>query len=340
VALVLTYDDVVRCITMADAVAAIEAMCHEQASGQALHADRVNLRLPNGWMRLMPGALISSGVFGYKELHLTHVTGSQPPAAEVRYAFHLFDYQTGVPLAMMDANFMTAIRTGATSGVAMKYMSRPDSAVLGIIGSGSEARSHVQAAAAVRNIKKAVVFSRSPERREQFAREMEKLTGIEVRPAARAEDAIKDADILLVGTNTGGVGPALLGKQLAPRARQGLHVNSVGSTLPTQRELDPAVWAFADRVIVDSPRLLTESGDGIAATQAGTIKEDRISELYEVVAGRVPGRAHPLESTLYKSIGTGLQDVAVASCIYRQAVAKGLGRPMEPCQLAKVVEPN
>jgi hypothetical protein len=86
VVLVLTYDDVVRCITMADAVAAIEAMCHEQASGQALHADRVNLRLPNGWMRLMPGALISSGVFGYKELHLTHVTGSQPPAAEVRYA--------------------------------------------------------------------------------------------------------------------------------------------------------------------------------------------------------------------------------------------------------------
>jgi ornithine cyclodeaminase/alanine dehydrogenase-like protein (mu-crystallin family) len=174
VALVLTYDDVRRCITMADAVAAIEAMCHEPASGQALHANRVNLRLPNGWMRLMPGALISSGVFGYKEFHLTHVAGSQPPAAEVRYAFHLFEYQTGVPLATMDANFMTAIRTGATSGVAMKYMARPDSAVLGIIGSGSEARSHVQAVAAVRNIKKAVVFSRSPERREQFARDMER----------------------------------------------------------------------------------------------------------------------------------------------------------------------
>lgn len=339
-ALVLTYDDVRRCITMADAVAAIEAMCHEQASGQALHADRVNLRLPNGWMRLMPGALISSGVLGYKEFHLTHVAGSQPPAAEVRYAFHLFDYQTGVPLATMDANFMTAIRTGATSGVAMKYMARPDSAVLGIIGSGSEARSHVQAAAAVRNIKKAVVFSRSPERREQFARDMEKLVGIEVRPTGCVEDTIKDADILLVGTNTGGVGPALLGEQLAPRARQGLHVNSVGSTLPTQRELDPAVWAFADRIIVDLRRLLTESGDGIAATQAGTIKDGKVSELYEVVAGRVPGRAEPLELTLYKSIGTGLQDVAVASCIYRQAVAKGLGGTMELCQFAKVVEPN
>jgi ornithine cyclodeaminase len=100
------------------------------------------------------------------------------------------------------------------------------------------------------------------------------------------------------------------------------------------------VWAFADCVIVDSRRLLTESGDGIAATQAGTIKDGKVSELYEVVAGRVSGRAEPLESALYKSIGTGLQDVAVASRIYRQAVAKGLGRTMEPCQLAKVVEPN
>jgi ornithine cyclodeaminase/alanine dehydrogenase-like protein (mu-crystallin family) len=340
VALVLTYDDVRRCITMADAIGAIEAMCHEQASGAALHAERVNLRLPNGWMRLMPGALISSGVFGYKEFHLTHVAGSKPPAAEVRYAFHLFDYQTGVPLATMDANFMTAIRTGATSGVAMKYMTRPDSAVLGIIGSGSEARSHVQAAAAVRAIKKAVVFSRSAERREKFARDMEKMTAIEMKPTGRIEDTIKDADILIVGTNTGGVGPALLGEYLASRANQGLHVNSVGSTLPTQRELDPAVWTFADRIVVDSRRLLQESGDGIAATQAGAIKDSKVSELFEVVAGRAPGRSGPYESTLYKSIGTGLQDVAVASCIYRQALAKGLGQNMEPCQLAKVVEPN
>jgi alanine dehydrogenase len=340
VALVLTYDDVRQCITTADAIAAIEAMCHEQASGAALHAERVNLKLPNGWMRLMPGALISSGVFGYKEFHLTHVVGSAPPAAEVRYAFHLFDYQTGVPLATMDANFMTAIRTGATSGVAMKYMTRPDSAVLGIVGSGSEARSHVQAAAAVRGIKRAVVFSRSPERREKFARDMEKMTGIEIRPAGRIEDTIKDADILIVGTNTAGVGPALLGEHLAARANQGLHVNSVGSTLPTQRELDPGVWTFADRIVVDSRRLLQESGDGIAATQAGAIQDAKVSELYEVVAGRAPGRNGARESTLYKSIGTGLQDVAVASCIYRQAMAKGLGQKMEPCQLAKVVEPN
>jgi ornithine cyclodeaminase/alanine dehydrogenase len=340
VALVLTYDDVRQCITMADAIGAIEAMCHEQAAGTALLADRINLRLPNGWMRLMPGALVSSGVLGYKEFHLTVIADAAPPAAQVRYAFHLFDYRTGEPLAMMDANFMTAIRTGAASGVAMKYLTRPDSAVLGIIGSGSEARSHLQAAKAVRDIKRAVVYSRSPQRRQLFADEMEKIAGIEVRPAGRIEDAIDQADILLVGTNTGGVGPAVLGQQLAPRARQGLHVNSVGSTLPTQRELDPAVWSFADRIVVDTRRLLQESGDGIAASQAGAIHEAKVCELYEVVTGRTLGRSKSHEATLYKSIGTGLQDVAVASCIYRQALARGLGRVMEPCQAPKTVEPN
>jgi ornithine cyclodeaminase/alanine dehydrogenase len=338
--LVLTYDDVRQCITVTDAIGAIEAMCHEQAAGTALFTDRVNLRLPNGWMRLMPGALVSSGVFGYKEFHLTHVADSAPPAAQVRYAFHLFDYRTGEALAMMDANFMTAIRTGAASGVAMKYLTRPDSAILGIIGSGSEARSHLQAAKAVRDIKRAVVFSRSPERREQFASEMEEITGIAIRPTSRIEDTIAEADILLVGTNTGGVGPALLGEQLAPRARQGLHVNSVGSTLPTQRELDPAVWTFADRVVVDSRRLLQESGDGIAASAAGAIAESKLCELHEVVTGRTPGRRGSQEATLYKSIGTGLQDVAVASCIYRAALARGLGRTVEPCQSPKTVEPN
>jgi len=114
----------------------------------------------------------------------------------------------------------------------------------------------------------------------------------------------------------------------------------VGSTLPTQRELDPGVWTFADRIVVDSRRLLQESGDGIAAMQAGAIQDSKVSELYEVVAGRTPGRSGLHESTLYKSIGTGLQDVAVASCIYRQAMAKGLGQQTEPCQLAKLVEPN
>jgi alanine dehydrogenase len=340
VTLVLTNDDVSRCITMADAVGAIESMCHEQASGGALFADRVNLPLPNGWIRLMPGALIFSGVFGYKEFHLTHVAGSSPPSANVRYAFHLFDYGTGELLAIMDANFMTSIRTGAASGVAMKHLTRPDSTVLGVIGSGSEARSHMQAAASVRDIKRAVVFSRSAQRRERFADDMAKLLAIEVRPTGRIEETVADANILIVATNTAGTGPALLGNHLNSRLNQGLHINSVGSTLPTQRELDPGVWSRADRIVLDSRRILHESGDGIAATQVRAVDESKVSELYEVVSGRSPGRTGPNETTLYKSIGTGLQDVAVACFIYRQALAGGLGQKMDSYQSLKAVEPN
>jgi len=338
--LVLSYEDVRRCVTVTDAIEAIENMCREQASGSALFAERVNLKLPNGWIRLMPGALMSSGVFGYKEFHLNAVAGSQPPAAQVRYAFHLFDYKTGEPLAIMDANFITSIRTGAASGVAMKYLTRPESSVLGVIGSGSEARSHVRAATAVRKIRKVVVFSRSAERREKFADDIAKQLRIEVVATGNIQDPIDQADILLVATNTAGAGPALFGETLASRAKQGLHINSIGSTLPTQRELDPAVWSFADRIVLDSRRLLDEGGDGIAATKAGVVPDAKVAELFEVVAGDKPGRISQTETTLYKSIGTGLQDVAVAACIYRNALAKGIGRGMEPCQSVKMVEPN
>src|SRR5579871_2342750 len=171
-ALVLSADDVRQCLDMSRAIAAIESMCEAQAAGTALLADRVSLPLPNGWIRLMPGALVASGVVGYKEFHLTRVPDASPPIAHVRYAYHLFDYSSGELIAMMDADYLTFIRTAAASAAAIKRLARAESAVLGIIGSGAEARSHVEAAAAVRPVKRAKVFSRDPARRQRFASEM------------------------------------------------------------------------------------------------------------------------------------------------------------------------
>ncbi len=336
-ALLLSHEDVRQCVGMSDAVAAIESMCQAQAAGTALAADRVNLRLPNGWMRLMPGALVASGVLGYKEFHLTRIAEA---TAHVRYAYHLFDYHSGELLAMMDADYLTFVRTAAASGAAIKRMAREEATALGIIGSGAEARSHLEAAAAVRSVRGAKVFSRDPARRQRFADEMSRQLRIDVTPVDRPEKAIEGADILLVATNTAGTGPALAAQSLASSARKGLHINSIGSTLPAQRELEPGVWSFADRIVLDSRRLLTESGDGIAATQAGTIDTAKVSELHEVVAGGARGRASAAETTLYKSIGTGLQDVAVAHAAYRQALTRGLGRRIEGFQSVKSVEPN
>jgi len=336
VALVLSSDEVHKCVSMSDAIAAIEDMCRAQAAGTAIGGERLNLRLPNGWMRLMPGALVESGVVGYKEFHLTRIADTE---AHVRYAYHLFDYESGEPLAMMDAEYLTFVRTAAASGAAIKRLAREDAATLGVIGSGSEARSHVEAAAAVRRIRRGRVFSRDAGRRQRFAAEMSKQFGIDMVAVDRQEKAVEGVDILLVATNTAGKGPALAAQSLK-NTTKGLHINSIGSTLPTQRELEPGVWSFADRIVLDSRRLLTESGDAIAATQAGTIDQAKLAELHEVVAGTARGRSSRDETTLYKSIGHGLQDVAVAHLAYRQALAHGKGRKVQGFQSVKTVEPN
>ena len=225
--LLLSHEEVRRCVSMSDAIGAIESMCRAQAAGSALAAERVNLKLPNVWMRLMPGALIDSGVLGYKEFHLTRVAEA---AAHVRYAYHLFDYASGELIAMMDADYLTFMRTAAASGAAIKRLAREKAAVLGVIGSGAEARSHLEAAAAVRPVRSARVFSRDPARRQRFAAEMSRQLGIDIAPVDAPEKAIEGADILLVATNTAVTGPALAARSLK-NAKKGLHINSIGSAL-------------------------------------------------------------------------------------------------------------
>ena len=330
-ALVLTDADVRQCITMADAIGAVEEACRQQAAGQASYAERLVYRVPRGWMRLMPAALYESGILGYKEFHLLDPAGTGRETRTVRYAVHLFDYASGALLAMMDANYLTAIRTGAAAGVGLKYLAPPEATTLGIIGSGAEARTEIEAVAAVRPLRRAWVYSRSPERRERFAREMGEQLGVEVTPVDRPEAAIDGVEILVAATATGPDGPALFGRWL----RRGLHVNSIGSTLADQREIDPDVWRVADRIVVDTHKVLHESGDGIAAMAERAIDEAKVAELHDVVAGKAPGRTRPDETTLYKSVGTALQDVAVAYRIYQQARARGLGRELEDYQSVK-----
>lgn len=332
--LLLSYEDVRSALSMADAVEAIEAAHREQADGQALASERVNQKLPNGWVRLMAAGLFSSGVVGYKEFHMTRLPQPAEVPAEVRYGVTLFDYTTGLWLASMDAYYLTAIRTGATAGVAAKYLAPPDASSLGIIGSGSEARMQIEAMAAVRPIKRAKVYSRSAERREAFAREMGDRLGIDLQPVDDPRKTIEDADILAVATNTGPAGPALFGSWLRP----GLHVSSIGSTMATQREIDHEVWARADWVVLDTRRLLQESGDALVAKQHGTLDEAKLVELSEVVAGKAPGRSSPEQTTLYKSVGTGIQDVAVAYCAYRRARELGLGQEVQDYLHAKPAE--
>ena len=313
VTLVLDEPDVRRALDMSGAIDAMESLCGEEAAGQTFSADRIHLRLPRGFVRILPGVLAESGFVGYKAFHVS--------GHGARYAVHLFDYETGAPLAMMDASYITAIRTGAMGGVALKYLSPAAAARVGVIGSGAEARSQMAALMTVRpDVRSGRVFSPHPDRRQAFAREMSGLHHLEMAAVDRPEAAIEGAEILLVATGTGG-GIALEGAWLHP----GLHVNSIGSTAPEQREIDPAVWRRADRVAIDTNRLLHESGDALAAEKAGALEGTRIVELHQVVARRAEGRTANEQITLYKSVGTGLQDVAAAARVYRAALEGRLG---------------
>ena len=322
---VLDEAQVREVLDMPGAITAMEALCREQAAEQTLSAERIHIRLPRGFLRILPGILAQSGVMGYKEFH----TNGQG----VRYSIHLFDFESGAPLAMMDANHVTAMRTGAMAAVALKYLSPPEAKRVGLIGSGTEARSEMAALMAVRpSIRQGRVFSPRPERREACARDMAALYGIEMQAVERPEQAIEGAEILLVATGTRGGAVALEGRWL----HAGLHVNSIGSTAPEQREIDPEVWRRADRIVLDTQRLLHESGDALAAEQAGALDRSKIVELHEVVAGTAEGRSGPGQTTLYKSVGTGLQDVACAYHVYLAARERGLGTELPAFQTAKM----
>jgi alanine dehydrogenase len=324
--LVLDEAQVRQALDMNGAIEAMEALCREEAAGETLSADRIHLRLPRGMLRILPGVLTRSGVMGYKAFH-TNGHG-------VRYAIHLFDFESGAPLAMLDASYVTAIRTGAMAAVALKHLSPADATHVGVIGAGTEARSEMAALIAVRpGIRHGRVFSPRPERREAFAREMCETHGIQLLAVDRPQDAIEGAHILLVATGTHGSGVALEGSWL----HTALHVNSIGSTAPEQREIDPEVWRRADRIVLDTHRLLHESGDALAAHEADALDPSRIVELSLVVAGNAEGRTSAAQTTLYKSVGTGLQDLAAAHRIYQVARERGLGTEIADFQTAKVV---
>lgn len=322
--LILNDAEVRSALDMPRAIAAVEGALQQQARGRAYVGERQNVRYDGGWIRLMPCALLDDGVVGYKEFHLG--------GDGVRYACHLFDAARGTPLAQMDANFLTQIRTGATGGVALRYLVPMPSVRAAVIGAGAEARTQLEALAAVRQVTDVHVYSPREARRAEFAAEMGARLGLAIEPSDSPAEAVGDADVVLVATNTGLDGQTAFD---AAWLRPGQHLNSIGSTMPEQRELDHEVWRSVGRVVVDTLALLEESGDARAASQHGTLDPSRIVELADVVRDGVPPARSPEEVTLYKSVGTALQDVAVAAAAYRQAVEMGLGNEIRDYQSVK-----
>lgn len=314
-ALFLDTDDVAKVWHMPQAIDAMRALCLTEASGHTISAERIHMPLATGFMRVLPGALTDVGVFGFKEFRAVGNAATQ-------YSVSLFDLESGDALAYIDADHITTLRTGAMASVGLDVLAPHSARTIGIIGSGKEAFAALRGTCEVRpDVRSGWVFSPNPERRRLFAERARMELGIELEPVSTPEEAVGEADLVTSATNSKGK-EVLLGEWV----KNGVHVTSIGSTAPDQREINPAMWERMDRVVVDTMRLLHESGDAITASEAGRLDTDRVSDIASVVAGARSGRLGDWESTMYKSVGSGLQDLAAAYRIYTDARSMGLGR--------------
>ena len=226
-------------------------------------------------------------------------------------------------MALIEANLLGQMRTGATSGVATKYMARPDAKIIGCFGTGFQARSQLKAVCCVRRIERIDVYGRNDDRRRAFASEMGEFCGVPTLAVHTPEEAAAEKDIVVCATSS--KAPLFDGHVLD----EGTHINAVGSNYLTKAEIDVTTIRRADRIICDSLEACRlEAGDFVPALEDGSLDWPRVHELPDVVVGRETGRAHPEDITLFKSVGLGLEDLAVAVRIYERARDEGIGLPL------------
>ncbi len=317
-ALVLGARDVEELTNMRALMDSIERGLREEAEGKAVVPPRLNLPTAEGFFRVMPAVMNGSGLMGYKVFHGSVRKG-------VRYLIAVYAQEGEKLLALMDAHYLTAARTGATTGVATELLANPEAKTVAVIGSGLEARTNLQGVCVARAVEQVRVFSPNPEHRQRFARRMQEELGVEVRAEASPQQCVRGADIVVVATNSfGRPDPiAYRGAWMEP----GVHVNAIGSTAPQLREIDPEAFFRAERVVVDSRvQVEEESGDARAALAEGKYDRGKVVELKEVLVGREPGRSHARQITLFKSVGTAVQDVMAGFVVYQEAVRRGRGQ--------------
>lgn len=313
----ITEEEAQALLTMPLALAAVEAAHRAHAEGRAIDLPRQRTRTPRASLHILQGALLDEGVIGYKAY-----TASR---AGTRFFVHLFAADDGRPLAVIEANTLGMMRTGAAGGIAAHHLARPDAAEVGLIGAGWQAQGQLEALCHVRPIRRVRLYSRDAERRRRASEAFAERFGIEVIPVASAEQAVRAADIVV--TITTAVEPVVCGDWLAP----GVHVNAAGSNALIRRELDEAAVLRADLICVDSrATALAEAGDLLPVLEKGRRHAGQLVELGDIVAGHRPGRRQAEAITLFESQGMAIQDLALAVRLLRLAEAHGIGKVVAP----------
>lgn len=320
-ALLLTRQDVEKLLPMSEAMDAVEEAFRQHALGNVVMPLRTTIRVHGGVNLGMPAYI--GGDMDALGLKVVSVYGSNPAQGlpAVIATVLLNDPRTGALLAIVDGTWLTAMRTGAVSGVATKYLARPDAAVALIYGAGVQARTQLMAVAEARPLDRAYVYDVNREAAQAYAERMGAQLGIEVVPAEDPKQAMAEADIVVAATSAHE--PIFPAAWLHP----GMHINGVGSHAPGHRELDSETVQRSLFVADNREACLAEAGDLIIPMKEGLFDKTHIvCELGQVIAGQVPGRTSAEQITLFKSVGLALQDVSAAARVYALAREKGVGQ--------------
>lgn len=323
---ILSAEEVREALPMRVAIEAMREAFGLLASGRAEVPLRTQVKVPgqDAVAVVMPGRCDVPLGLGAK---IVSVFPRNPVAGRplIHAAVVLLDAETGEVAALVEGTALTAIRTGAASGLATDLLARPDARRVAIIGSGAQARTQLLAVCCVRKVESVSVYSRTPALAARFADEMAGVEGVpdRIKIEDSARDAARGADIICTATSA--ASPVLAASAVAP----GTHINAIGSFTPEMVEIDPALVARA-RVVVDQRQAaMAEAGEVIAAVRGGLISEKDLVELGQIVNGSAPGRTTKEEITLFKSVGLAVQDLCAGARAVAEARRSHLGIELE-----------
>ncbi|UCG62990.1 MAG: ornithine cyclodeaminase family protein [Candidatus Zixiibacteriota bacterium] len=323
--LMLSRDDVMQVLDMNDCIDVTEKAFAEMANGTAVLPLRTNITPPDGLSLYMPAYLKELGALACKIVTVYKNNPAKYNLPVIVGKVLLQDPNTGDVVCIMDGGYLTAVRTGAASGVATKYLAREgDGQVAGIFGAGVQATCQLWAMTCVRNISKALVYDLSDDAVEGFISKMSDKLGMEIVKADSPDTILQQADIICAATSS--ATPIFDGTKV----REGTHINSIGSHTPGARELDTAIITRSTLIADSYEACLNEAGDIMIPIKEGAIDKSHMkAELGEIVTGKKPARNSDAEITIFKSNGLAIQDAATAKLVYDRAVEVGVGNSVE-----------
>ena len=308
----LNEKDVQQVLNMQILLETTEQSLIDRALHKAVDIPRERIYAPEGIQHMLQAASKAIGYTGFK-YYYTRPTGKS-------FYVHLISIETGKLTAIVEAIWLSMMRTGAASGVATRYLANEDSSIVGQIGSGHQSIGQLEAVCAVRKIKEARVYSRTRDKLEAYCKKMSDKLGVPVNPAPSAEAAVRGAHIVNVITKS--ATPTLKGEWLEP----GVHINAAGSNALSRAEIDDATVKRCDLITVDSRGTARkECGDLISSFEKGVIQWDYLTEVGDIYAGKTQGRTSREQITLYESHGMGIQDLYGAAKALELAKARNIG---------------